>query len=316
MSDELDDRLRRRLRALSEAVPTAEQALPGRNEITGLRPGRPTSALRGVAGMLLVALLAVIALSRLTGSSPREAGSSATIPSSGAGPSASASQDVADVAISCNVPVVTCRRALPATLGAIQRLGYPPTNITFAQPMLCSDPAFLDGPAKGGCALNAPARASQALTHAVVTFSGVQEWAYLNIWAGPVSTIADLIAVRTAPAYADGGNGSSPPTTVLGLESPPPGGIARDAAIALASQHVTLTGVVSAEAGPLADLNDNPDIAPGAVKGDRIVWAVRFDGNTTVCDHAGVCSSPIAAVATTFLDFYTGAFILTESQTK
>jgi hypothetical protein len=45
------------------------------------------------------------------------------------------------------------------------------------------------------------------------------------------------------------------------MSSLPPGGISRDAAIAIARQHITLATLESAEAGTFAELNHNPNIA-------------------------------------------------------
>jgi hypothetical protein len=260
----------------------------------------------------------VIAVTVLLGIGLRFAGSGgpqSSPPASGGRPTAQpspvASPSPGGLSVSCDLPAADCLRALPATLDAVRSVGAPPAHVTFALFMLCSQPIFLDGPIAGFCLINAPAHASQRLGHAVVTFAGVSRWAYLNLWAGPTSTVADLIAVRTQPAFWDHGTDSSPAPSAFDIPSPPPGGISRAAAIAIAREHITLYTRVVAEAGTFAALNHDANIGL-VVKPDLLVWAVTFQGTMTVCAPPPVakCATGVPGVATAFLDYYTGDFIL------
>jgi len=68
---------------------------------------------------------------------------------------------------------------------------------------------------------------------------------------------------------------------------------------------------VSAEAGRFGDVNSNPNIRL-MIKADRIVWAVTFEGDITVCAPPPVasCGSSIPGISTAFLDYYTGEFLI------
>ena len=315
MTEDLETRLRTRLLALSEAVPvepiSATLATAQRARIGPARPRRRATTMGSLAA-LAVALVVLVAVgSRFAGSGGTQASSSAPTASLATQPSPTASDNLSDLVVSCELATADCQRALPATLDAVRGVGALPAHVTFAQPMLCSQPMFLDGPIAGLCVVNPPPHAPQRLGHAVVTFQGISRWAYLNLWAGASSTIAQLIAVRSEPAYWDHATGPSPAPSAFVMPSLPPGGISPDAAIAIARQHITLATFVSAEAGTFAELNHNPNIAQ-VVKPDRLVWAVTFEGDLTICPPppGATCATGVPGVATAFLDYYTGDFIL------
>jgi hypothetical protein len=109
---------------------------------------------------------------------------------------------------------------------------------------------------------------------------------------------------------------SMTPTT-----SPPPsGGISKDRAIAVARTYKSLTTTfVSAEAGRFGDLNTDRNLGPGiGIKADRLVWAIRYEGDMTICYPPGVrptvttCESPRPGTLTVFLDYFSGAFLMTD----
>jgi hypothetical protein len=103
--------------------------------------------------------------------------------------------------------------------------------------------------------------------------------------------------------------GSSSPTAA---GSPlPSGGITEAQAIELSRSHLSVTTFTSASVGTFRDL-----APPGTGFGssdapDRLVWAVRFTtSDVTICNPVGVCDSPQPAVATVYLDYYAGAFLM------
>jgi hypothetical protein len=105
------------------------------------------------------------------------------------------------------------------------------------------------------------------------------------------------------------------PSTSGGAGTPLASGITRDAAIAAARTHVSMTTVEGASAGTFADLDADPQhTGPGnGIKPDRLVWAVRFSGDITICTPVGDCWSPRPASSVVFLDYGTGDFITTET---
>jgi hypothetical protein len=104
---------------------------------------------------------------------------------------------------------------------------------------------------------------------------------------------------------------SQAPTTRLGLSSI---GIPETRAIELARIHTSLTTFVSASAGPFRDLNIQPGVGPDyPIKPDRIVWAVTFSGDISICSPVGICLSPRPAVIAVFLDHLTGDFLSSET---
>ena len=315
-------RLRRRLLALSEAVPVeparGSPMAAQRARIGAVRPRRRTTALVGSLTALVVAAAVLLAIGyRFSGNAGTPPNPSASLAGPSTQPSPITSANPDGLVVSCELPAADCERALPATLDAVRRVDAPPAHVTFALLMLCSQPIFLDGPIVGFCVINPPRNAPERLGHAVVTFAGVSRWAYLNLWAGPTSTIADLIAVRTQPAYWDHSTDPSPAPSAFEVPSLPPGGISRDTAIAIASEHITLDTLVSAEAGTFAELNDDANIGQ-IVKPDRLVWAVTFQGDMTVCPPApgAACATGVPGVATAFLDYYTGDFILSSGRSR
>lgn len=92
----------------------------------------------------------------------------------------------------------------------------------------------------------------------------------------------------------------------------PSGGIPKDSAIAIARQHVPADAVlVSAEAGAFATEVDSAKIGPGyPVAPDRLVWAVKYESDFTICPPDGsACWSPRPGWTTVILDFMTGDFL-------
>lgn len=100
-----------------------------------------------------------------------------------------------------------------------------------------------------------------------------------------------------------------------GVSSPRPSGITQEAAIDAARAHVSMTTVVGASAGTFADLDADPQhTGPGnGIEPDRLVWAVRFSGDITICTPVGDCWSPRPATSVVFLDYATGDFLTTET---
>lgn len=216
MTDDLDTRLRARLHALAEAVPV--EPSPGHGSaLAPVRAGPVRLRHRSTpVGGVLVALVAVVALLAASSWFARHGPAGEPSPS----PQESSA---APVVVSCGLPRASdCASALPATLRAVRGVGPPPARVTFADWMLCSNPLFLAGPIAGLCVANPPAGATVRLGHAVVTFEGVSWRAYLNIWGGPDGVAADLIAVRTEPAYWDHAADLSPSPTGTSAASPPP----------------------------------------------------------------------------------------------
>ncbi len=118
--------------------------------------------------------------------------------------------------------------------------------------------------------------------------------------AGPVAPVAGTPAA---------------PSPSGGAGTPLPSGIPRDAAIVAARTYVSMTEVDGASAGTFADLDADPQhTGPGnGIKPDRLVWAVRFSGDITICTPVGDCWSPRPATSVVFLDYGTGDFITSET---
>lgn len=321
MTEDLETRLRTRLVALSEAVPVEPIDSPPstaqRARIGAARPRHRTATLGSLTALVVVVAVLLGIGYRFSGSSGAPSASPVPTGRPTAQASSISSGRPGGLVVSCELPAADCQRALAATLDAVRGVGAPPAHVTLALFMLCSQAIFLDGPIAGLCVINPPAHAPQRLGHAVVTFAGISRWAYLNLWAGPTSTIADLIAVRTQPAYWDHATGPSPAPSAFEVPSLPPGGISRNSAIAIARQHISMDTLVAAEAGTFAELNHNANIGQ-VVQPDRLVWAVTFQGDVIICPPApgATCATGIPGVATAFLDYYSGDFILSSGGTR
>jgi hypothetical protein len=85
----------------------------------------------------------------------------------------------------------------------------------------------------------------------------------------------------------------------------PAGGITREQAIALAQAHISDMSFQDASVGPHRTFTERGD--PNT--SDRLVWAVRFSGDVTICSPVGTCWSPRPATTTVILDFRTGEFL-------
>ena len=71
-----------------------------------------------------------------------------------------------------------------------------------------------------------------------------------------------------------------------------------------------MTTVAGASVGTFTNLNADPNIGPGYdVKGDHVVWAVKFTGDVTICPPAGDCMSPRPGTMVVYLDYATGNFL-------
>ena len=99
-------------------------------------------------------------------------------------------------------------------------------------------------------------------------------------------------------------------------------GIPQEEAISIAREHTVLTTFVSATWGPFAGLDRHPDrTGPGnGVAPAHIVWAVEFSGTIAVCgpepngSHGPrECDSSRPASVVVFLDFQTGAFLMSQT---
>jgi hypothetical protein len=94
----------------------------------------------------------------------------------------------------------------------------------------------------------------------------------------------------------------------------PTGGISRDQAIALARSHVAADmSFADAAAGPWTTFAQSPSGVAEPSPPDRLVWAVRYTGEFTICSPAGTCGSPRPGTTTVILDFKTGDFLGTEA---
>ena len=128
--------------------------------------------------------------------------------------------------------------------------------------------------------------------------------------AGILVVGVGLVAGCSGPnstASASEAGTSSPTATGSPL---PSGGITEAQAIELSRSHLSQTTFTSASVGTLRQLAPpgtgfGPSDAP-----DRLVWAVRFTGDVTICNPVGVCDSPQPAVATVYLDYFTGVFLM------
>ena len=122
---------------------------------------------------------------------------------------------------------------------------------------------------------------------------------------------ATLVAGCSGPtSTASASQGASPSPTAAGTPLPS-GGITEAKAIELSRSHMSATATfTSASVGTFRDLAPpgtgfDPSDAP-----DRLVWAVAFAAEVTICSPVGVCDSPRPGVATVYLDFFTGAFVM------
>ena len=95
-----------------------------------------------------------------------------------------------------------CDRAYTAVVAALGGQGGVPTTVVFdvGQYCLTSDPLALPTACPGGGVL--PSDVEQPAGHALVSFAGTPEQAYLNLWwSGPTLT-ADLMAIAAPPPSA------------------------------------------------------------------------------------------------------------------
>ena len=123
-----------------------------------------------------------------------------------------------------------------------------------------------------------------------------------------------LTVVIVVACTATGGSAppaASPPAGATADASPlPAGGISRDRAIELAASHVApAMSFVAAAAGPWTTFAQGPTGAAEPSAPDRLVWAVRYTGEFTICSPTGTCLSPRPRTTTVILDFRTGDFL-------
>jgi hypothetical protein len=94
--------------------------------------------------------------------------------------------------------------ALPIVLAAVAGHGGVPTTVVFDMGAYCPTPGSLrlETTCPGGAF--PPSPGGQSLGHALVSFAGTGEQAYLNLWAYPISrttVTAELIGI-TVPVFA------------------------------------------------------------------------------------------------------------------
>jgi hypothetical protein len=97
------------------------------------------------------------------------------------------------------------------------------------------------------------------------------------------------------------------------IQAAPTGGIDQAQAITFARDHVamaTMTGAVVESHGALPSETSS---ASGAL---RWVWAVSFLGDVSICNPLGACQSPRPATSTVYLDYMTGSFIETSTDSS
>jgi hypothetical protein len=131
-----------------------------------------------------------------------------------------------------------------------------------------------------------------------------------------VLSIAGILVIGIGLVAGCSGPSSRASTSQAGSSSPtaagsplPSGGITEAQAIELSRSHTTMTAFASASVGTFRDL-----APPGTGFGPsdtpaRLVWAVRFTGEMTICNPLGVCDAPRPGVATVYLDYFTRAFV-------
>jgi hypothetical protein len=126
-----------------------------------------------------------------------------------------------------------------------------------------------------------------------------------------VAAVAILprLAAQPRPGLSPSASSLGAPSATPIVTPLPSGGISKERAIALAEPHKSLTTTFkSAEAGRFRELNPDPNIGPGfGVTPDRLVWAVTYEGDMTICyPSPGACESPRPGTLTVFIDYFTG----------
>ena len=99
-----------------------------------------------------------------------------------------------DPVVRCEGAATSCVRATLVALDAVASVGHPATRITFRLDQLCIGAPF------GGRACGSAAwpDGTQRMTSAVVTFSGTDQQAFLNVfWLADGSISADMMALET-----------------------------------------------------------------------------------------------------------------------
>lgn len=95
-----------------------------------------------------------------------------------------------------------CTNAWPAVLAALEGQGGVPTMVVFASGLYCPLPGMLfPGITCPGGGIP-PSPGGQSLGHAVVSFAGTADQAYLNVWQDPLSGLhmtAQLIGIASPP---------------------------------------------------------------------------------------------------------------------
>jgi hypothetical protein len=137
--------------------------------------------------------------------------------------------------------------------------------------------------------------------------------------AGLMATLATFaIVMVVAIAYlthavatgAPTGESASAPTGAI--PSLPPGGLAPDLAVQRARQSVASDAkLVSSVAGQFgAVYQDTRNDGAGSIDPGRLVWAVKFQSEFTICPPDGsACYSPRPGWTTVILDYTSGDFI-------
>ena len=146
------------------------------------------------------------------------------------------------------------------------------------------------------------------LTLAVVLVAAMAILPHLGAQPGPAAATLSLPGTPSSLVTA------TPMMTAAPIPSPlPSGGISKERAIELAGSHTPFTTLTSAVAGRFRDLNTDPNIGPGyPIKPERLVWAVSYQGDMTICNPLGTCYSPSPGTVTVFLDYTTGDFLASE----
>ena len=102
--------------------------------------------------------------------------------------------------VTCEGTATTCVRETLVVLDAVASVGHPATRITFRADQMCIGAPFGGRP----CAAPAWPDGTQRMTSAVVTFSGTEQQAFLNVfWRADGSMIgADMMALEAPPPGA------------------------------------------------------------------------------------------------------------------
>jgi hypothetical protein len=137
--------------------------------------------------------------------------------------------------------------------------------------------------------------------------------------AGTIATLAAFAIVTVvAITYLTHAGATGAPTSepasapAVAIPSLPPGGLASDLAVQRARQSVATDAVlVSAVAGPFSEVGQDPrNDGAGSIDPGRLVWAVKFESEFTICPPDGsACYSPRPGWTTVILDYSSGDFI-------